>query len=58
MAKSLEFTASVFSGRERHCAKCEFCPKDKLCGYAEICDAAFKRGFLKGYKYAKNKQKS
>lgn len=41
--------AAMASGRERHCAKCEF-KVGALCPYIEICDAAYRRGYVRGHK--------
>ena len=58
MAKKLTLSqiASRSSGKERHCRNCEFC-SDKLCPYAQICDAAYRRGFIKGYEYHRDMDK-
>ena len=55
MKKTIRQIAGGFSGREHHCSNCEFVAKEvKLCPYADICHAAFIRGFIKGRKYALN----
>ena len=56
MTKKLTLSqiAAQKSGKERHCAKCEF-KVGKICLYVQICDAAFRRGFIKGYEYHRNK---
>ena len=45
------------SGKERYCKKCEF-NSEKICPYMWVCDAAFRRGFIKGYEYHKEINKS
>lgn len=53
MAKTLTLSqiASHSSGKERHCVNCEFCSGKLICPYIKVCDAAYRRGFIKGYKY-------
>ena len=48
---TLHQIASRKSGKERHCPKCEFSRNGMTCIYWRICDAAFVRGFMKGYKH-------
>ena len=38
------------AAKERHCQKCLY-RNGLLCPYIEICDAAYRRGFIKGYRY-------
>ena len=53
---TLRQIASRKSGKERYCQKCEF-RTGKLCRYLDICDAAFRRGFIKGYEYHRDMNK-
>jgi len=56
---TLKQAASHKSGKERHCSRCEFVPMPvKACPYLHICDAAFRRGFIKGYEYRRDLEKS
>ena len=58
MAKlTLSQIASRSSGRELHCKDCKFRMFDKMCRYIEVCDAAYRRGFIKGYKYHRDMSK-
>lgn len=47
MRTSVTERARLASGRERHCAKCQF-KRNGVCPYAEICHAAFVHGYAKG----------
>ena len=59
MAKKTTLTqiAAQKSGKERYCTKCEF-KSGKICPHMWVCDAAFRRGFVKGYDYHKKESKN
>ena len=59
MRVSLEKAAKMASGRDRMCAKCPI--GFQICvrmGFIDMCDKAFVKGFIKGYKHCKKQQKN
>lgn len=49
MRTSIRQRAGQASGRERYCGKCEFRTVG-ACAHLEACNAAFIRGYIKGYR--------
>lgn len=54
---SLEFRAHIAGGRERFCGKCPHNQHKSLCPFVLDCHAAFVRGYIKGAKMEKNRNK-